>query len=183
RPAPGGTPLPPASGPPSAARRRCRARRMPAGSRRSKQAGGRGAARRPPMASWTDSLANEGRWLGAWLVPVTVAAGRGAFKKPPGGLVFPSRKRKRRLSTAPSLTLPARKDGGAAHDQRRIFPMRSRSILCLLALGLGPALPAAAQQPPRPNIVILLTDDQRADCLGCQKHPLLKTPNIDALAA
>jgi arylsulfatase A-like enzyme len=27
-----------------------------------------------------------------------------------------------------------------------------------------------------------LTDDQRADCLGCQKHPLLKTPHIDALA-
>lgn len=35
---------------------------------------------------------------------------------------------------------------------------------------------------PRPNILVLVTDDQRADCLGCTGHPLLKTPNIDRLA-
>jgi len=29
----------------------------------------------------------------------------------------------------------------------------------------------------------LLTDDQRADCLSCAGHPLLKTPNVDKLAA
>jgi len=33
-----------------------------------------------------------------------------------------------------------------------------------------------------PNIVYVITDQQRADCLGCYGHPLLKTPNIDRLA-
>ena len=41
----------------------------------------------------------------------------------------------------------------------------------------------AASAPPRPNLVLLLTDDQRWDCLSCSGHPLLKTPNIDRLAA
>ena len=35
----------------------------------------------------------------------------------------------------------------------------------------------------RPHILILMTDQQRADCLGCAGHPQLRTPNIDALAA
>jgi arylsulfatase A-like enzyme len=49
------------------------------------------------------------------------------------------------------------------------------------------ALAACAAPPPtaplrRPSIVLLLTDDQRADALGCAGHPVLKTPNIDRLA-
>lgn len=35
----------------------------------------------------------------------------------------------------------------------------------------------------RPNFLFLITDQQRADWLGCYGHPVLKTPNIDALAA
>ncbi|MFW6169241.1 MAG: sulfatase [Planctomycetota bacterium] len=35
----------------------------------------------------------------------------------------------------------------------------------------------------RSNIVFFLSDDQRADFLGCAGHPILKTPHIDALAA
>lgn len=34
----------------------------------------------------------------------------------------------------------------------------------------------------RPNIIFLLTDDQRWDSLGCV-NPILRTPNIDAMAA
>lgn len=34
----------------------------------------------------------------------------------------------------------------------------------------------------RPNIVFLLTDDQRADDLGCYGNKTIKTPNIDSLA-
>jgi arylsulfatase A-like enzyme len=34
----------------------------------------------------------------------------------------------------------------------------------------------------KPNILFLLTDDQRFDLLGCGGHPILKTPNIDGLA-
>ena len=36
---------------------------------------------------------------------------------------------------------------------------------------------------PPPHILLILTDQQRADCLGCAGHPLLQTPHMDALAA
>lgn len=35
----------------------------------------------------------------------------------------------------------------------------------------------------RPNFVVFMTDQQRADWLGCTGHPILQTPNLDALAA
>lgn len=34
----------------------------------------------------------------------------------------------------------------------------------------------------QPNILVFITDQQRADYLGCAGHPVLKTPNIDAIA-
>jgi arylsulfatase A-like enzyme len=34
----------------------------------------------------------------------------------------------------------------------------------------------------RPNILLIVTDQQRADHLSCAGHPLLRTPHIDALA-
>jgi len=35
----------------------------------------------------------------------------------------------------------------------------------------------------RPNIVFILTDDQRFDAAGYAGHPIVRTPNLDALAA
>ncbi|MDJ0826167.1 MAG: sulfatase-like hydrolase/transferase [Rhodobacter sp.] len=35
----------------------------------------------------------------------------------------------------------------------------------------------------RPNFLYFITDQQRADWLGCYGHPVVKTPNIDAIAA
>lgn len=35
----------------------------------------------------------------------------------------------------------------------------------------------------RPNVVFILTDDQRWDQLSCEGHPFLKTPHLDRLAA
>jgi len=35
----------------------------------------------------------------------------------------------------------------------------------------------------RPNILYIMTDQHRADWLGCAGHPVVKTPNIDCLAA
>lgn len=50
----------------------------------------------------------------------------------------------------------------------------------LLAAGTTTAF---AQTSRPPNIVFLLTDDQRHDALGCAGNPIVRTPNIDALAA
>ena len=36
---------------------------------------------------------------------------------------------------------------------------------------------------PRPNVVFLFSDQHRADALGCAGHPVVKTPNLDRLAA
>lgn len=35
----------------------------------------------------------------------------------------------------------------------------------------------------RPNLIFILTDDQRHDALGCAGNELIRTPNMDALAA
>jgi arylsulfatase A-like enzyme len=56
--------------------------------------------------------------------------------------------------------------------------MRLTWAITLLFLAAAP-LPAA--NPP--SFLILYTDDQRWDALGCMGHPLLKTPSIDGLAA
>jgi N-acetylglucosamine-6-sulfatase len=47
-------------------------------------------------------------------------------------------------------------------------------------------LSAALAQPPpsnRPNFVVILLDDLRADALGCTGHPFVRTPHLDRLAA
>lgn len=42
---------------------------------------------------------------------------------------------------------------------------------------------AALAPAPRPNILVLLSDDQRWDTLGCMGNRLIKTPHLDRLAA
>lgn len=37
--------------------------------------------------------------------------------------------------------------------------------------------------PEKPNFLYIMTDQHRADWLGCMGHPVVKTPHIDALAA
>lgn len=47
------------------------------------------------------------------------------------------------------------------------------------------AIPACADPPERalPNVVFLVADDMRADCIGAFGNRVIKTPNLDALAA
>ena len=45
---------------------------------------------------------------------------------------------------------------------------------------LAEARTAAKKQP---NIIFLLTDDHRADAMGCAGNPIIQTPNMDDLAA
>ena len=43
------------------------------------------------------------------------------------------------------------------------------------------AAPAAWSQTRRPNVLIILTDDQGYGDFSCHGNPVLKTPNIDRL--
>lgn len=54
--------------------------------------------------------------------------------------------------------------------------------LCCLVLAFGSAA-VAADGARRPNIVVMMTDDQRFDFLSCAGHPFIKTPNMDRIAA
>lgn len=57
-------------------------------------------------------------------------------------------------------------------------------ILLAIGLLLSTALtPAARGADARPNIVFLLTDDQRWDTLGCYGNRIIHTPHLDALSA
>jgi hypothetical protein len=49
-------------------------------------------------------------------------------------------------------------------------------------IALAGMLSLAGRTQDRPNIIFLLTDDQRWDALGCNGNARLKTPDIDALA-
>jgi arylsulfatase A-like enzyme len=59
-----------------------------------------------------------------------------------------------------------------------VTQLTRRSAATLLA-----GFPALAQRPRRPNILYVMTDDHPADRMGCAGHPLLRTPNMDRLAA
>jgi len=62
--------------------------------------------------------------------------------------------------------------------------LRRIVLLCLLLITTsGGVVRLCAAEPERPNIIFFLSDDQRSDMLGCAGHPILKTPNIDRLAA
>src|SRR5678816_3072950 len=54
--------------------------------------------------------------------------------------------------------------------------MNRRSFL---TSGIGAALSAA--EGPRKNVVLMISDDLNST-LGCLGHPIVKTPNLDALA-
>lgn len=57
--------------------------------------------------------------------------------------------------------------------------MKTQFILCTLTAGVALSVQAKDQ---RPNIVMIIGDDISRDDFGCYGHPLVKTPNIDALA-
>jgi arylsulfatase A-like enzyme len=56
----------------------------------------------------------------------------------------------------------------------------TRRVIALSWVFLG--LSALAQGAPKPNILFLFADDQRADTIAAHGNPHIKTPNIDKLA-
>ncbi len=82
------------------------------------------------------------------------------------------------------------RNGGRVPPARRACPTHNRpraltgwwALLPLFALSCFGAGPSRVP-PPRPHIVVILTDDQRWDAMSCAGNTLLRTPNIDRLAA
>lgn len=71
----------------------------------------------------------------------------------------------------------------ARFEVRRPFfrtPSGRIALWSLLALGLGSRAVAA---PSKPNVIVILADDLGYGDLGCFGQKLIKTPNIDRLAA
>ncbi|MBT3202100.1 MAG: sulfatase [Phycisphaerales bacterium] len=64
--------------------------------------------------------------------------------------------------------------------KRREFLRAIGLSTAIAAVGCRSKEPSAAK---RPNVVFILTDDQRWDMMSCAGHPFLKTPNLDRIAA
>src|SRR6059058_719592 len=60
--------------------------------------------------------------------------------------------------------------------------MKLALLACLLFATTSLAAPPALTSKP-PNILFILTDDQGYGDLSCTGNPILRTPNIDHLAA
>jgi arylsulfatase A-like enzyme len=58
-----------------------------------------------------------------------------------------------------------------------------RMLLAVALILTGPLRAEAAAQGKRPNVIVIITDDMRWDCMSCAGHPHLKTPHMDRLAA
>lgn len=63
---------------------------------------------------------------------------------------------------------------------RREFLEASTAGLGTLAI--APRFSGRPADTDRPNILLILTDDQRFDAMGCAGNPIIQTPNVDRLA-
>ena len=61
--------------------------------------------------------------------------------------------------------------------------MTRRDLLRNSAMAPAAFLPQAARRTSRPNILLLMADQWRADCLGSAGNRAIHTPNLDQLAA
>lgn len=59
--------------------------------------------------------------------------------------------------------------------------LKAGAVGATLAFAGGPVF--AVEPKPRPNILFLMADQFRGDCLGCDGNPVIKTPNLDHLAS
>ena len=55
-------------------------------------------------------------------------------------------------------------------------------LLFAIHLSIVVSFAAAADEAPRPDVLLLMPDQMRGDCLSILGHPSVQTPNLDALA-
>ena len=74
---------------------------------------------------------------------------------------------------------------------KEIKVMDRRDVLKCAGAGAGLGVPAVytrvgglakTTRPEKPNVLLILTDDQRADTIGALGNPHIRTPNLDELA-
>ena len=64
--------------------------------------------------------------------------------------------------------------------------MHRSTLVALVAVACGGCIPAPAADPAtpgKPNVILCMTDDQGWGDTGYNGHPVLKTPELDAMAA
>lgn len=76
-------------------------------------------------------------------------------------------------------TAPCERNASAAPRVVAWPQMQRRSFLATSAA----AAVSCSSRKRAPNVVFILTDDQRWDCLSAAGHPFLKTPHLDRIAA
>ena len=70
---------------------------------------------------------------------------------------------------------------GAPVSRRKVIQISLTAGATLLLRGGLPKLAYGSQRPP--NILFILSDNQRWDFMGCAGHPFVRTPNMDRLAS
>ena len=66
---------------------------------------------------------------------------------------------------------------------KQFFPPVRWTAALLVTLSCLAAIRHQTAAASRPNILFMLTDDQRFDDLGCMGNKIIQTPNLDKLAA
>jgi len=74
-------------------------------------------------------------------------------------------------------------DPNSTHIPRRQFVKQLGAAGAALAAGPASSLLAQEAAPHRPNIIFMLADDMRWDAMGCMGNRVIRTPNLDRLAA
>jgi arylsulfatase len=60
--------------------------------------------------------------------------------------------------------------------------MKTSRLICFALLGTVVSSNGKAQDKQKPNLILIMTDQQRFDCIGAMGNPYISTPNIDELA-